>query len=181
KPGETDLFMRPVTGVIDRALEAVEASDIGPAGIGKATGREYDKSRRRSPAVRGGYGPTVRVFVEGASLDGRVELDVGTEIEPIPHVVGVAQNSRLRRVAFAPVPLLLQFVRERIGILHALDIAAGAWIAVPVPGPPDARALLVDAHRESKAAQPVEHVHSGKAGPDHDNVVSSALAAVQNR
>src|SRR5262249_34225963 len=173
--------MRPVTGVIDRALEAVEASDIGPAGIGKATGREYDKSRRRSPAVRGGYGPTVRVFVEGASRDGCIELGVGTEIESVGNMVGVAQDFRLRRVAFAPVPLLLQFVRERIGILHALDIAASAWIAVPVPGPPDARALLVDSRRESKAAQPVEHVHSGKAGTNHDDVVVPTLASVRNR
>src|SRR5262249_32252413 len=173
--------MRPVTGVIDRALEAVEASDIGPAGIGKATGREYDKSRRRSPAVRVVCGPTVRVSVEGPSRDGCIELDVGTEIESVGNMVGVAQDFRLRRVAFAPVPFLLQFVRERIGILHALDIAASAWIAVPVPGPPDARALLVDAHRKSKVPQPVEHVHSGKAGANHHDVVIPTLAPFQNR
>src|SRR5215475_3144763 len=173
--------MRPVTGVIDRAPEAVEASDIGPAGIGKATGREYDKSRHRSPAVRGGYGPAIGVFIEGASLDGCIELDVGTEIESVGNMVGVAQDFRLRRIAFAPVPFLLQFIREGIGILHALDIAARAWIAVPVPGPPDSRALRVDPHRESKAAQPVQHVHSGKAGADHDNVVILALASVRNR
>src|ERR1035441_8516609 len=62
-------------------------------------------------------------------------------------MVGVFQNLGLRRVTFAPVPFLLQFVGERIGILHALDIAARPGITVPVPGAADIAALLVDPPR----------------------------------
>ena len=86
-----------------------------------------------------------------ALFDAGVELDIGAQIEAVGDVVGVFQNLRLRRVALAPVPFLLQFVGERIGILHALDVAARAGIAVPVPGAADAAALLVDPRRQSHA------------------------------
>ena len=99
------------------------------------------------------------------------------QIEPVGDVVGVFQDLRLRRIALAPVPFLLQFVRERIGILHALDVAARAGIAVPVPGAADIAALLIDPHRQSQPAQPVQHVHSGKAGADHDDIVGLGGAA----
>src|SRR5271165_1075243 len=87
-------------------------------------------------------------------------------------MVGIFQDLRLRRVALAPVPFLLQLVGKGVGILHALDIAARAGIAVPVPGAADAAALLKDPHRETKAAQAVQHVHPGKARADHDDVVA---------
>jgi hypothetical protein len=91
-------------------------------------------------------------------------------------VIGVFQDLGLRRIALAPVPLLLQVIRERIGILHALDVAARAGIAVPVPGAADIAALLIDPDRQSQSAQFVQHVHSGKAGADHDDVAGlSAL------
>jgi len=79
--------------------------------------------------------------------------------------------SGLRRVALAPVPFLLQFVRERIGILHAFDVAARPGIAVPVPGAADIATLLIDPHREPLPAQFVQHVHAGKTGAGHDDVV----------
>ena len=66
------------------------------------------------------------------------------QVEAVGNMVGIFQDLRLRRVAFAPVPFLLQFIGERIGILHALDVAARAGIPVPVPGAADAAALLVD-------------------------------------
>ena len=81
----------------------------------------------------------IGALVEHGAFDAGVELDVGAQIEPVRDVVGVFQDFRLRRVALAPVPFLLQFVGERIGILHAFDVAARAGIAVPVPGAADAR------------------------------------------
>ena len=111
----------------------------------------------------------------------RVELDVRTQVEAVGDMVGVAQDFRLRRVALAPVPFLLQLVGEGIGILHALDVAACAGIAVPVPGAADAPALLVDAHRKALPAQPVQHVHAAKARADHDDVVGlGAVAAAED-
>src|SRR5229473_7392567 len=93
-------------------------------------------------------------------------------------MVGVSQNFVLRRVALAPVPFLLQFVRERIGILHALDVAACPRVAVPVPGAADVAALLIDPHRQSLPAQSVQHVHSGKARADYDDIVSFSACGV---
>ena len=92
----------------------------------------------------GGRRPTTAIgrLVEHGALDAGVELDVRPQVEAVGDMVGVFQNLRLRRVALAPVPFLLQFFGERIGILHALDVAARAGIAVPVPGAADARALL---------------------------------------
>src|SRR6185369_7696452 len=111
-------------------------------------------------------------LVEHSAFDAGVELDVRTQVEAICDVVGVFQNLRLRRVTLAPVPFLLQLFGERIGVLHALDVAARAGIAVPVPGATDARALLKDPRCHALPTQPVQHVHTGKARTDHDDVVS---------
>src|SRR3981189_3218706 len=88
-------------------------------------------------------------------------LPFAPQIETVGDMVGVFQDLGLRRVALAPVPLLLQLFRERIGILHALDVAARAGIAVPVPGTTDAIALLIDPRRHALPAQPVQHAHAG--------------------
>src|SRR5581483_1317244 len=58
--------------------------------------------------------------------------------------------------------------------------AARAGITVPVPGAADIAALLIDANGKSELAQPVQHVHPGKARADHDNVKSPVAAAFRN-
>jgi hypothetical protein len=63
-----------------------------------------------------------------------VGLDLSTQVVAIGDVIGVAEDLRLAGVALGPVPFLLQLVVEGVGVLHALDVAAGAGIAVPVPG-----------------------------------------------
>ena len=171
--GEIDRLVRPVAGVVDLALEVGEALDVGHPRIRQAAGGEHDDicavtvlpsevvdrpaggRSRRTPPGRPGYRAAIS----------------RPQIEAVGDVVGVFQDLRLRRVALAPVPFLLQFVRERIGILHALDVAARAGIAVPVPGAADIAALLIDPDRQSQPAQPVQHVHSGKTGADHDDIV----------
>src|SRR3979490_699292 len=117
-------------------------------------------------------------LIERGTFDPRAELDVGAEIKTVGGVVGVLQDLRLRRVALAPVPFLLQLLRERIGILHAFDIAACAGIAVPVPGAADIAALLVDPDRQSQPAQFMQHVHSGKTRADHDDIVGLSACGV---
>ena len=102
--------------------------------------------------------------------DAGVELNVLAQIETIGNVVGVAKDFRLRRVFFRPVPLLIEFFGERKGILHALDVAARAGIAVPVPGAADAAAGLIDPRVEAEPAQPMQHVHAGEAGADNDGI-----------
>ena len=111
------------------------------------------------------------VLVEFGRDDIRVQLDVAAQVEAVGDVVRVAQDLGLAGVALGPLPFLLQLVGERIGILHALDVAARARIAVPVPGAADARAALVHARRHAEPAQPMQHVEAGETGADDDRVV----------
>ena len=92
------------------------------------------------------------------------------KIEAVGDMVGIGEDFGLRRVFLRPVPLLVQFLRERERILHALDVAARARIAVPVPGAADAAAGLEHPRRKAEPAQPMQHVHPGKARADHDGV-----------
>ena len=85
-------------------------------------------------------------------------------------MLDVAQDLRLGGVALGPAPLLLELVGEGVGVVQALDVAAGARVAVPEPGAADAAAGLEDARRQPQAAQAVEHVQAGEAGADDDNV-----------
>src|SRR4029453_18271358 len=73
-------------------------------------------------------------------------------------------------ILLRPVPFLVQLFREREGILQALDVAAGAGIAIPVPRPANAAAGFVNPCRESELPQPMQHVQAGKARADHDGV-----------
>jgi hypothetical protein len=67
-----------------------------------------------------------------------LELDVAPQVVAVGDVVGVFQDLGLGGVALGPLPFLLELGRELVGILHALDVAARAGIAVPVPGAADA-------------------------------------------
>src|SRR5204862_106975 len=74
--------------------------------------------------------------------DASVELDVVAQVEAIRDVVRVLEDLGLRCVALGPIPLLLELVGELVRVLHALDVAARARVAVPVPGAADATARL---------------------------------------
>ena len=179
---EIDRLMRPVAGVIDLALEFLQPLDIGHPRIRQAAGGEHDVFCGDGLAVGCRHRPAVGALVEGGAIDAGIELNVGAQIKAVGDVVGVFQDLGLRRVALAPVPFLLQFFGERIGILHALDVAARAGITVPVPGAADVAALLVDADRKTLPAQPVQHIHAGKACADHDDIVGlGVLGAVSCR
>ena len=113
-------------------------------------------------------------LVEGRRGDAGVEQDVPAQVETVGDVVGVAQDLRLRRVFLRPVPLLVELFGERERILHALDVATRAGIAVPVPGAADTPAGLIDPRGEAEPAKAVQHVHSGKAGADDDGIEGRA-------
>src|SRR5690606_8363009 len=81
-------------------------------------------------------------------------------------------------IALRPFPFLLQLVRELIRILHALDIAARARIAVPVPGAADPASGLEHPCREAEAAKPVQHVHAREPRADDDHVEVDRAARV---
>src|SRR5580692_12986734 len=130
--------------------------------------------RHDAEACRGGVtfvspdGPCVCLAVEDRLFDPGVELDVSPEVEAVSHVVDVAQDLRLRAVALGPMPFLLQLVGERIRVLHALDIAATPWVAVPVPGAADRVAGLEGTHFEAKFTQAMDGVETADSCADDD-------------
>src|ERR1700722_4813670 len=104
----------------------------------------------------------MRRTVECRFGDPCIELYIATQIEAIGDVIRISQDFRLRGEQLAPAPLLLQFRRERVGILHALDVTARARIAVPVPGSAYTAAGLEYPRGDAKRAQPVQHIHAGE-------------------
>jgi hypothetical protein len=72
-------------------------------------------------------------------------------------------------------PFLLQFLRELVGILHALDVAAHAGVAVPIPGAPDTASGLEDAHGKAHPAQAMQHVHTSETGADDHRIERASL------
>ena len=114
-------------------------------------------------AVRGRHDPAAALLVEHRGGDRRFELDVLAQVEPIGDVLEVAEELGLARIALTPRPLLLKLVRERVGVVDALDVAACARIAVPVPGAADSRCRLEDARAHSELPEAIERVQAGEA------------------
>jgi hypothetical protein len=167
---EVDALMWPVAGLVPFALEPIEPRE-GRRLRCREAARRHDREPRRDfvAAVRPNS-PAGRRFVEcGFGHAGR-ELDVAPQVEPVGDMVDVFQDFRLRRVALGPAPFLLEIVRERVGIIHAFDVAARAGIPVPVPGAANAVPRLEDPGREPQSAQPVQHVEPGKPGSDDNRV-----------
>src|SRR5262249_2976194 len=121
----------------------------------------------KSPA--GGFVVVMRAQDPGA------ERDVAGELEPVRHMIEVAQDLRLRRVLLGPLPVLLELGGERVGVRQTLHVAAGAGVAVPEPGAADAVGCLDDARAQAELAQPVELVQPGEAGSDDDGVIGLAV------
>src|SRR5712691_1220630 len=118
------------------------------------------KARGRGITFISLHRPGARLTIEGRLLDPSIELDVAPEVKAVGHMVDVTQDLRLRAVALRPMPCLLQFVGKGIRILHAFDVAATPWIAVPVPGTANPGAGLEGAHSEAEFAQPINRVET---------------------
>ena len=166
--GEVDALMGPPAGVVRVSQETLAALEIREIRRRQASGRhDQEGCRCRLAGVRG-YQPPV--FVEDRACHAGIEGDVPTQVEPLGDMVGVAKDLRLTGVALCPFPLLLQFVGETVGVLHALDIAARAGVAIPVPRAANVVASLEDAGAEACAAQSVQHVEAGESGAHDDHI-----------
>ena len=138
-PAEVHRLVRPVPGVQRPAREGVRARELRLVGRGQAAHRRDHVGGRRRRAVLGGDRPPVGgLVVDGAGHLG-VEGEVLAQVQAVGHVLEVAQDLRLLGVALLQRPLLLQVAQERVGVVHALRVAARARVAVPVPGAADAR------------------------------------------
>src|SRR5258708_37266527 len=92
-------------------------------------------------------------------------------------MVDVTQDLRLRAVALRPMPFLLQLVRKGIRILHAFDVAATPWIAVPVPGAANAGAGFEYPHFEAEFTQSINRVETADPGAGDDLITSAVVCA----
>ena len=180
QPGEIDAFMRPMSGVVGLAAETVPAGEIRQPRIGQAAGRHDAEPRLHPVAAVGADVPEIRRLIEARLGDAGLEMHVAAQVQPVGDVVGIAQDFWLGGKQFAPVPFLLQLRIECVGILHALDVAAGARIAVPVPGAADAGGGFEHHGGQAEPAQAVQHVHAGEPGTDDDGVESASQGGARS-
>ena len=168
---------RPHAGVIPLALERIEPLEFGNVGQRQVACGHDAVARDDHIAAISPDGPAVGVGVELRGHDARVALDACAQLEPVGHVVDVLKDLGLAGKAFGPVPLLLEFLGERVGILCAFDVAARARIAIPEPGAANIAAGLEHLHLVAQAPQAIERIQPGKTGADHDDVESTGLTA----
>src|SRR5262249_58510357 len=100
------------------------------------------------------------------------------EVVPVGDVAEIAQDLGLRRVALGPPPFGLQLEIEAVGVVDALDVAARARVAVPVPRPADVVGALEDGDREPEPAQVIKEVQSSEPGAHADHVDVPAYRAL---
>jgi hypothetical protein len=167
---EVRLLTRPPGGMKRLALEAIDACEIGDIMRRQDADRRDEKFSARASAVAEPHFPLIRGLIEARRFDARVELDVAAQVELIGDVVEIALGLRLSGEMFLPVPLLQEFLGERIAIAVAFGIEARAGIAIPVPGASHAAAFLIHAHLQPELAQTVELIQTGHARADDDRV-----------
>ena len=143
---------RPMAGVVAFAPEAAM-----PAKFGMLADDRQPVAMMQWVAATRSLSPTSSTQRFSASskmaeCHPRIELNVAAQLEAVGDVVGVTQDLRLRRIALGPNPLLLQLLRELVRILHALNVAACARVAVPIPGATDAASGLEDTHGKAHPA-----------------------------
>ena len=124
--------------------------------------------------------PALVLLVKTCRSDAGFKLNIGAQLEAVSHVVDIAQDLILLRVAFSPMPLLLELFVKRIGILHAFDIAPCAGIAVPVPCSANAVASLIYAGRQAQLAKAVKHVQASEAGTDDNHIELLGFCGIVN-
>ncbi len=132
--GEINVIIRPVRGVVDLATEGVQAAEVrGHRGRQRSRGHQAEPCCEHLTGI-GGDRPAQCGLVEHRRDDTGVERDVAAQVEFVGDPVQVGEDLGLGGVLLGPVPLLLQFVGERIAVIDALDVAARARIPVEVPG-----------------------------------------------
>ncbi len=83
---------------------------------------------------------------------------------------GVTQDFWLGGVLFRPLPFLLQFLGELVGVLQTRYVASGAGLAIPIPGTANTSTTFEHLGRESRLPCAMQHVQAGKTRADDCNV-----------
>src|SRR5690606_10724735 len=167
---QIDRFVRPFAGVVDLAAEGVAPGDVGNVGGREHAGGQHEEAGGDVVPGVGGHRPSAGPVVVGGGADTGEEVVGRAQVVAVGDMLDVAQDLLLRGEPFGPGPFLLQLLVERVGVVDALDIAAGAGIAVVVPGAADAFGGFESVHAHAEAAQFVHRVQAGDACPDDDGV-----------
>ena len=112
--GEVDVLVEPVSGEVHLTAERLDTVELGRLG--------HRQVARPGDHVPGGDGvaelgadpPEAGVVVPHHRVHPGVEQDVLAQVEPVGNVVQVAQDLGLAGEALAPLPVLLQFLGERV-------------------------------------------------------------------
>ena len=161
--GKADLVLGPHARMDDLALEGVLPRNVRPLRGGELPDAHHEEAGGPAPSVPGAHRPARGGLVVFGALHARVQFDMAAQIEPVRHMGDVAQDLGLRRIALAPAPFLLQLGREGVGIIEALDVAAGAGIAVVIPHAADIGGGFEHHDPLALLAQPVERAQARKA------------------
>src|SRR3979490_2494794 len=156
--------------MIPLPLESLQTRIVRRPRCRKIARRHDAEARGRGIAFIGLHRPGARLTIEGRLLHPRAELDVAPEVKAVGHMVDVTQDLRLRAVALRPMPFLLQLVGKGIRILHAFDVAATPWIAVPVPGTANVVAGLERAHSEAEFTQSINCVETADSSANDNRI-----------
>jgi hypothetical protein len=87
--------------------------------------------------------------------------DVAPQIEALGDMFDVPKDFRLRRIALASGPFLLELLVEGKRVVEAFDVAARAGVAIPVPGTADVVAGFEHWGRQARLAGAVQLVEAG--------------------
>jgi hypothetical protein len=154
----------PRRGVEERALEGVEALDLGPDRLVEHPDRADDDVRDLAGARLEDQGPARRRLVPFGPADAVAETDMRQQAVLRGDPAQVVENLGLGRIGLRPVGLRL----EGEGVERRLDVALAARVAIEVPGPADGRALLED-HEVREALVEQAFAHAEATGPRADD------------
>src|SRR6267143_4794528 len=124
----------------------------------------------RPPAIFRLDLPAILALVVDRRGDACIALDVPAQVKLIRNIIEVAFILRLTRIMFFPVPLLQEFLRERIPVGITLGVEARPGVAVPIPGAAHATSLLEGPNREPKLTQTVQRIESCHPGTDDKHI-----------
>ena len=168
---EIDRLVGPIKGMERAALEGIHAFEARRRRRREQADREHDEAAGQFAAVVELQTPQMLRLVEPGRLDLAVELHVFAQVELVRDVIEIAQVLRLPREALLPVPLVEQFLRERVAVGIALGIEPRTGVAVPVPGSAEIGSCLQHQRVDAEIGQPLDLVDAGHARTDHDDFV----------
>src|SRR5713226_8398882 len=133
----------PATGVEGMPLELLDPGDRGELGPVQGPARHDHKARLEDVTSVSADGPAACLIVPARLFDLRLEAGPLVKVEVLPDPLGVLENLGREGV------LLLRDISglfEQRQVNVGFNVALGAGIAVPVPGPAKVATLFDDAN-----------------------------------